>query len=178
MNNKGEWNWAYRPSVFSLGIRKNLVGLEVGVDKGFNAYNMLTNLDIKKLYLIDPYFPQSDEFDIDGERRYVEGQYRPTKVQAEKFLEPFNDRIVWKVGTTEETIHDIPDEYLDFCYIDGDHKYESVKKDIELCYPKVKIGGMLGGHDFCPEHQGVVKAVMERFGNNIYTANLDWWIIK
>ena len=173
-----EWDWAYRPSIFSLAIRKELIGLEIGVDKGWNSYNILTNLDIKKLYLIDPYYPQSEGQDSDGERSYVKGEFRPTKKIAEDLLNPFDDKIVWKIGTTEEMINDIPDEYLDFCYIDGCHKYESVKKDIELCYPKIKNGGMIAGHDFTKVHPGVIKAVIESFGEKIYVANIDFWHIK
>jgi hypothetical protein len=172
------WDWNYRPAVFSLAIRKELIGLEIGVDKGWNSYNMLNNLDIKKLYLIDPYFPQNEELDADGERSYVKGEYRPEKEIAENVLKPFKDKIIWKIGTTEEMIHNIPDGSLDFCYIDGDHKYESVKKDIELSYPKVKVGSVIGGHDFCNAHPGIVKAVIEFFGQDIFVANIDWWHIK
>lgn len=172
------WDWNFRPSVFSLAMRRNLVGLEIGVDKAWNAYNMLKNLDIKKLYLIDPYFPQSEEFDEDGERSYTKGEYRPTKELAEQLLKEFDDKVVWKIGTTEEMVRDIPDEYLDFCYIDGCHKYESVKKDIEFCLPKVKKSGMLAGHDFTNAHRGVIKAVLEAFNDKFYTMNLDWWIVK
>lgn len=40
------------------------------------------------------------------------------------------------------------DESLDFVFIDGDHIYKNVKQDIISWYPKVKIGGFLGGHDY------------------------------
>lgn len=41
----------------------------------------------------------------------------------------------------------IPDGSLDFVYIDGNHSEEYVRQDIRLWWPKVKIGGMLAGHD-------------------------------
>ena len=47
-----------------------------------------------------------------------------------------------------EAIHDVPDKSLDFVYIDGSHEYRSVKKDIELYFPKVANGGVFGGHDY------------------------------
>jgi len=28
-------------------------------------------------------------------------------------------------------------------------------------YPKVKVGGVFGGHDFCPRYRGLAKAVNE-----------------
>ena len=47
---------------------------------------------------------------------------------------------------SEDAVDDIP-EKLDFVYIDGNHAYEYVKKDIGLYYPKLKKGGVIGGHD-------------------------------
>ena len=55
------------------------------------------------------------------------------------------------------TIHDmpsleaaklIPDQSLDICFIDADHRYKAVKADILAYIPKVKLGGILCGHDF------------------------------
>ena len=52
---------------------------------------------------------------------------------------------------------------LDFVFIDADHSYESVAKDIDAWRSKVKQGGFLAGHDFCATFSGVVNAVTERF---------------
>jgi len=66
------------------------------------------------------------------------------------------------------------DESLDFVYIDADHTYEIVKKDIESWYPKVKIGGILAGHDYYNSNQ-VIRAVGETIGqSNITTNRLSW----
>lgn len=40
------------------------------------------------------------------------------------------------------------DNSLDFVYIDGDHRPEFVKEDIELWWPKIKKGGIIAGHDY------------------------------
>jgi len=40
------------------------------------------------------------------------------------------------------------DEFFDFVYLDADHSYESVKKDLESWWPKVKKNGILSGHDY------------------------------
>ena len=37
--------------------KNDLVGCEIGVGRGHNAKNILTKLNCKKLYLIDPYLP-------------------------------------------------------------------------------------------------------------------------
>jgi predicted O-methyltransferase YrrM len=53
------------------------------------------------------------------------------------------------------------DESLDAVFIDADHRYESVKKDIISWMPKVKKGGILAGHDYIRTHNGVIQAVDE-----------------
>ena len=55
-------------------------------------------------------------------------------------------------------------------YIDADHSYEAVKKDLELCKIKTKPGGIIAGHDYNKEKFcGVVDAVNEFcLANNYY----------
>ena len=52
---------------------------------------------------------------------------------------------------------------VDFVFIDADHDYLSVKKDIEAWLPKIKNGGIISGHDY--EEPSVNKAVKEIFGS-------------
>jgi predicted O-methyltransferase YrrM len=66
------------------------------------------------------------------------------------------------------------DNSLDFVFIDAAHDYESVKKDINAWYPKVKKGGVISGHDYtwCDD---VKKAVNEFFkGKTIYETEGCW----
>jgi len=63
----------------------------------------------------------------------------------------------------------------------GNHAYEFLKKDIELYYPKIKTGGVLGGHDFTLSTKGVFKAVMEFVTDNelkLHGEDTDWWVVK
>lgn len=55
------------------------------------------------------------------------------------------------------------DASLDFVFIDADHAYGSVARDIDAWLPKVKPGGVIAGHDHCPDFPGVIQAVTERF---------------
>lgn len=69
---------------------------------------------------------------------------------------------------------------VDFIYIDGNHEYNYVKKDLELYWGKVKEGGIMSGHDI--QSSGVSTALLEfsRKNNlNIHFGDRrDWWIIK
>ncbi len=56
------------------------------------------------------------------------------------------------------------DASLDWVYIDADHHYEAVRRDILAWLPKVKQGGIIAGHDYAEyEGFGVVRAVTEIF---------------
>ena len=61
---------------------------------------------------------------------------------------------------------DIPDNSLDLVFIDGDHSYEAVLKDLELFYKKIRIGGMIVGDDYMSCHPGTKRAVDEFVKNN------------
>ena len=42
----------------------------------------------------------------------------------------------------------IADEMLDFVYIDGNHEFTSEANDIHEWGKKVKVGGIIAGHDY------------------------------
>jgi Methyltransferase domain len=60
----------------------------------------------------------------------------------------------------------VPDATLDFVYIDAVHTFRHVCRDIDLWLPKVRAGGLIGGHDYSAEDwPGVVKAVNSKLGS-------------
>ena len=84
----------------------------------------------------------------------------------EKFLsntERVKHIITPKRGDSVQMASSYEDDSLDFVFIDGDHRYEMVKADIQAWLPKVKSGGIISGHDYgwCTD---VRRAVHECFG--------------
>lgn len=67
--------------------------------------------------------------------------------------------------TTDEAIKRIKSTgyKFDFIFIDADHSYEQVRKDILGCKELLSDGGILSGHDF--NWEGVEKAVRELVPN-------------
>ena len=64
----------------------------------------------------------------------------------------------------------IKDEKIDFLFIDGDHKYESVMADYLLYKNFLKKGGIIGFHDYLlPMHNFGVK----RFLDDLSKGNID-----
>jgi len=147
----------------------DLIGTEIGVFKGVNALSILQTLPIKRLYLIDPYL----EDGID--RRIFLEAYDVAKEKLKKF-----SQIKFIVKTSDEACKDIR-EPLDFLYIDGNHTYEYVKRDITNYYPLIKSGGIIGGHDYAKDFNGVAKASIEfarEHNLELNTIFPDWWIVK
>jgi len=154
--------------------KESLVGMEIGTQHATNAYNILRLLPIKKLYLIDPYenYDENTEdpnLDVENIRKI-----------ANKKMAPFsNVEFIYKYSENASDM--FKDEEIDFLYIDGNHNYKYVKSDIELYYPKIKKGGVLGGHDYNPVFPGVSKAVNEfvkKHNLKLYGSNIDWWVVK
>lgn len=179
-----------RPSLNILIGKDNLVGCEVGVEFGSNSFEILSTLDIKKLYLVDPYpvvpsgpdwvYQDSDEA---GSAKFV----------AHNRLSIFSNKIVWvEKFSGMVTDEDIPDDSLDFVYIDGDHSYTGCKTDLEVYYKKVKAGGLFAGHDYGATNTGVKRAVLEfcakmklpepKHQTDTWKGKIggrdDWWLIK
>lgn len=68
------------------------------------------------------------------------------------------------------------DNSIDFLFIDADHSYEGVKRDIQMWIPKVRSGGVIAGHDY--DWEGVKKAVDELFANTKITPWGSSWLVQ
>jgi predicted O-methyltransferase YrrM len=75
----------------------------------------------------------------------------------------------------QNVVKDLPN--LDFIFLDGDHRYEAVKKDIEVAQTIIKKGGIIAGHDYThtSDWPGVKQAVDEAY-QNINQIDSIWWI--
>jgi hypothetical protein len=63
--------------------------------------------------------------------------------------------------STVEAAKNIKDGSLDAIYVDASHVYDDVVADLRAWIPKVKMGGIIAGHDWSLAHFGVVKAVID-----------------
>lgn len=169
---------------FILKDKKDLVGMEVGVYKGKHAKAMLKLLPIKELYLVDPY--KTYEFGDKSMVNLPNNEMEKIKKEAKNRLKGYKHKLHWTFDKSVNVADAFKDEYFDFIYLDGDHTYETVKKELDLYYPKIKKGGVFGGHDFGistinPQRNGVVPAVLEFVKEKdltLYHYGTDWWVIK
>lgn len=86
--------------------------------------------------------------------------------EALRYTDPVKDYIkIIKADTYDGSLL-YEDETIDFLFIDANHTYEGVLKDLVSWYPKVKKGGMVCGHDYELYWSGVVQAVDEFIGKD------------
>jgi len=120
--------------------------LEVGVWKGDFAKQVLEQCEfIDRYYMIDPWANLPDwnkPINVDQEvfdDIYAEAMNKTAFATAK--------RVVLR-GRTKEVIDGIPDNSLDFAYIDGDHTLRGITIDLIKLLPKIKESGFIGGDDF------------------------------
>jgi hypothetical protein len=161
---------------------EGLIGVEIGVAGGEHALSLLETLEIKKLYLVDPY-DLYDEYE-EGRSHYGIDQLSlsQTEIICRNNLKKFENRLVWIKKLSSEAVSDIS-EKVDFVYIDGNHQEEFVVKDIENYIRLLNNSGVIGGHDyyngFQREHDGVVRAVTNFMKHSKFQLRVempDWWV--
>ncbi len=149
-------------------IPEETVLLEIGVYIGESSRIFLDSGKIKTLYCLDPWenvpdmlspLPDLPEIEL------VFDENMKSYKNMKKVKSFSQDALRFFEGVT-----------FDMVYIDGDHSYEAVLNDIQTYLPKIKKGGIIAGHDYCPnsefnydpplefEFPGVVQAVNEVFG--------------
>jgi len=167
----------------SLPIEINR-GAEVGVYRGEASKDLIQAFPYLKLYMIDIW---SDSFTTDkrlgGASQKVWNEIREQARQNGVDSEGYQRGIIWQARSIEAAVI-VVDHYFDFVFIDADHRYEQVQQDIQAWYPKVKVGGLLCGHDYDGKNDrrgiwGVKRAVDEAFGDRVLTdRGLIWGVIK
>jgi predicted O-methyltransferase YrrM len=96
-------------------------------------------------------------------------------------LTPVRDKFDTLICQSWDAASQFNDKSVDFVFLDADHVYDSIIKDLRAWVPKIKPGGIIAGHDYCKEHPGVEQAVNEIFGKeNVCFEYIDelCWMVK
>src|ERR1700730_2124972 len=136
----------YRGEV-SRFLSPDCVIAEIGTWKGDFAKHLIETCAPKKLYTIDLTYLRFNH----------------------EIMDDYVDRGVLQTieGNSSLEIAKFPDAYFDFIYVDGDHSYNGILKDIAASKDKVKPGGLLAFNDYTNwsvfqfERYGTMAAVAE-----------------
>lgn len=136
------------------GGASRLKGVEIGTHLGETAVMANSVINFEEFWCVDPW--------VNPECFKV----------AENNLGAF-DGVVWFAHELSvEAAPQFGDGTVDYIYIDANHDYDNVRRDIDAWLPKIAKGGVFAGHDHRP-HQpsnakrkyGVIEAVKETFGD-------------
>lgn len=161
---------------------KGAVGAEIGVAEGAYSAAILAAAQPEELHLIDPWShleagsdlleagqlltavdearTRGDKFDAPPPNSYGDEDY--AKVVARFEGDP---RVRLHRQYSYKAVAGFDEGFFDFVYIDGNHHYEFVLRDLQDFAARLKPGGLMFGHDFFEdafareENYGVVDAV-------------------
>ncbi len=158
---------------------------EVGVRNGEHLANLMVP-NIQQAVAVDMWKEtgvrsQNDECCSVAE---FEAQYESVKA--------LDSRIIIDRCSSLEAASHYPDGFFDFVYIDADHTESAVNDDLKAWWPKVRLGGILAGHDFvnvapiCKDGTALKFGVVDAVNNfvsdnrlNLYVdQDTDWFILK
>jgi Methyltransferase domain len=109
-------------------------GVEIGCLDGYSTAHILEYSQLR-LTSIDPFVPDSMAPHLVGSRARFGSNVAPWKDRS-RLIEDYS----WNVAGRWNTA-------LDFLFIDGDHQYPSVLRDLEQWAPHLKTGDTLAMHD-------------------------------
>ncbi len=191
----GEGYFTY-PNLYSYVVRRfptNSHFVEVGCWKGRSAAYMAVEINNSEKNIR---FDCVDTWNGSvNEDAHQNDQFVKSGTLYDKFIsntERVKHIITPIRGDSVSVASQYADDSLDFVFIDGDHRYEYVKADIEAWLPKMKLGSVLAGHDYgwCEDVRRAVHEVLgegtdqytDRYGIGYKSYDDPWsegcWIIN
>jgi hypothetical protein len=168
------------------------LGVVLGVGRGDFAMRLLRDWSSAQgLYLVDPYIHQWRGYDDPANLQ--DNEHQMVFEQLRNQLEPFEGRYVlirdfshsfsevYKRGDQTPTV-------ATFIYIDANHAEDAVTRDLELWWPVLTSGGLLGGSTYMDDATGrvQVRSAVEKWAAKrhlqVTTSQDDsppsWFIVK
>ena len=153
-----------RENFFASMIDKSgfKIGVEIGVDVGDFSHKLLSKCQLDRLYGIDCW---SDGFGSDFRPGFYAqagcDRYSRCRIALNEFVNNGRSHLI--KGKSVDVATKFDDSCFDFVYIDGDHSMEMLF-DLYAWTPKVKLGGVIAGHDFkCNKNSGIKDFWGEQF---------------
>ena len=175
----------YRDDIGNWLNQHGLTGsaAEIGCAYGGFARTVLSKWQGKRYYMVDPWVSQP----ADVYRERTEGidfnqYYRDCSALANS-----DPRVTLIRKFSTDAAVDIPALSLDFVFIDGNHAYAPVLADLDAWFPKVRVGGLMGLHDygndtnypnFCEVKSAVDRWCAEHGRMFVYSRCNSVWIMK
>jgi predicted O-methyltransferase YrrM len=126
--------------------KPKMIGIEIGTWTGESLLQYLPTIKNNdgKMYVVDTFEGNPT---VSGEHAF---NPENSEIIYNQFLEntkEYKDYITILKESSSSAFRNI-NEQVDFIFIDGDHRYSSIKNDIKNYMPLLKDDGIMLGHDF------------------------------
>lgn len=172
-----------RPTIYRHAGRTELLlafaargftrGAEIGVWRGGFSAEMCKALPGLRLRCVDAWGTDPSYHEA---KKHI-ASWDKLRAEAEHRLRPFGCLI--DARPSLQAAPDVPNGSLDFVYIDGNHSREAVYADLAAWAPKVRVGGIVAGHDYreFPGRPTIqVKAAVDTFIRD--RGIVEWAILR
>jgi predicted O-methyltransferase YrrM len=174
MLNTNNW-FSFRDFYKEMALNTDYkVYVELGVWKGHSISYLASNLKNRnvKIYAVDIFEDWDKNKEVLNEVQYITQIYNKNLENA-----GVRNMITDIKSISWEAADKFKDGEIDFIFIDADHSYTSVTKDIKAWLPKLKKGGIISGHDYFTS-LGVKQAVDELLGDVTTIKKENIWFKK
>lgn len=161
-------------------------GAEIGCSHCGHAKQLFSNWQGALMWLVDPWSKQ--DVSIYREATNREADFNAWYSECAEWASTTNSRVAMLRLLSVDAAMRFGNNVLDWVYLDGNHSYEAVSADLRAWWPKVKSGGLFGGHDYgndtttlgwdC-EVQRALDDWLPAVGVGLHlTPCSSWWIMK
>lgn len=150
-------------------LPENPVTCEVGAAAADFSAHIVEHWKSSKHYMVDHWAPLRG---VTGDGSFPTEWHEMNYHIAKWRMYKFQHIAVFLRGISWEMAKEVPDESLDFLYVDANHSEVGVTNDLEAWYPKVKVGGIISGHDYLnPDYevQQAARKFCHKVGTDIFT---------
>ncbi|MEM9413957.1 MAG: glycosyltransferase [Planctomycetota bacterium] len=177
LRHEGAWQRGYDhfPRVINrLGLER---GVEVGVAFGGHSEAILQRTGVKHLVGVDAYQHRDG---YDDPMNLPQPQFEALHERTTQRLAGMAGRFELVRRESTDAAERYADEQFDFVYLDADHSEEGVWRDLCAWITKVRVGGIIAGHDYghrdFPGVQRAVDRFVGRFGWTVHQEGEGvWW---
>ena len=123
---------------------------EIGARYGESSTMILKSLNCRRYFIVDPY-EQYEDYEDDGFQKVLKEVggdvlHEKVKLRLQKFSAKL--KIIRRYSDDPVVFEVIQKKSIDLVFIDGNHEYDYVLRDLRNFYPLLKSGGILLGDDF------------------------------
>lgn len=146
--------WGILPYIRRLG--NDVVGVEIGTERGESAYLILERCpNVKLLYTVDP-FKGFENWNGPVTQEEMDS----TRKIAIQNLQELGARVHLLEMTSQEAFSKLNVDQVDFVFVDGSVDEEDYYWDLSNWYKKLRKGGLFAGHNY---QLNTVRDALKRF---------------